>query len=265
MSRAERLLNLIEEFRRHRRPVSGRDLALALDVSIRTLYRDIASLRALGAGIEGEPGVGYVLRSGFHLPPVMFTAEEVDALILGSRWVAERADGPLADAARNAMARLTSVMPDDLAGRVDARYVLVGPGDTASQDIIDMSAVRRAILGERKLRIRYRDAAGAGSDRIIWPFSLIYFDGGRLISAWCELRGGIRHFRSDRIQSLAEMPSRYPTRRHELIRLWRATEASAPCAAVAAGTGQDPATPSAAAQGRGPGTARRRVSPAGPG
>jgi predicted DNA-binding transcriptional regulator YafY len=227
ISRAERLLNLIEEFRRRRRPVSGDDLARTLGVSIRTLYRDISSLRALGAGIEGEPGVGYVLRSGFLLPPIMFTVEEVDALVLGSRWVAERADKPLAEAARKAMARLTAVMPSELGDRVEAQHLVVMPGEHARQETIDMSVVRRAIHLERKLRIRYTDAKGEGSDRVIWPFLLIYFDGGLLIAAWCETRDGIRHFRADRIGAMSEMPARYPRRRHALMKLWREADSSA--------------------------------------
>lgn len=236
ISRAERLLNLIEEFRSHRRPVSGSDLAQALHVSIRTLYRDIASLRALGAGIEGEPGLGYILRSGFLLPPVMFTVEEVDALILGSRWVADRADKPLAEAARKAMARLTSVMPNELVGRVEAQYLLVGPSEHSRQETIDMSVVRRAIHLERKLLIHYSDSTGKNSERVIWPFLLSYFDGGRLISAWCELRDGIRHFRTDRIASLSEVSSRYPRRRHDLMKLWRESESFGPCAQMTTAT-----------------------------
>jgi predicted DNA-binding transcriptional regulator YafY len=226
MSRAERLLNLIEEFRRRRCPVSGNDLAENLGISIRTLYRDIASLRALGAGIEGEPGVGYVMRSGFLLPPVMFTVEEVDALILGSRWVADRADKPLAEAARNAMARLTAVMPNELVDRVDGQYLVVGQRNQLPQETVDMAAVRRAIHREHKLRIGYADSAGKISERVIWPFLLSYFEGGRLISAWCELRGDIRHFRTDRISSLVEVSARYPRRRKELVKLWRETENS---------------------------------------
>lgn len=217
-------MSLIEEFRRHRRPVSGNDLAQAMGVSIRTLYRDIASLRALGAGIEGEPGVGYVLRSGFLLPPVMFTAEEVDALVLGSLWVADKADMPLAEAARKAMARLTAVMPIELVDRVEAQYVAVGQSEHSHQETIDMATVRRAIHHERKLRIRYCDGTGKSSERVIWPFLLIYFNGGRLISAWCELRDDLRHFRTDRIASLSEVSSRYPRRRHDLIKLWREAE-----------------------------------------
>lgn len=222
-------MNLIEECRRHRRPVSGSDLTQALRVSIRTLYRDIASLRALGADIEGEPGLGYILRSGFLLPPVMFTVEEVDALILGSRWVADRADKPLAEAARKAMARLTAVMPNELVDRVEAKYLLVGPSEHSLQETIDMSVVRRAIHLERKLLIHYIDSTGKTSERVIWPFLVSYFDGGRLISAWCELRDGIRHFRTDRIALLSEISSRYPRRRHDLLELWRESESSAHC------------------------------------
>jgi predicted DNA-binding transcriptional regulator YafY len=236
MSRAERLLNLIEEFRCHRRPVSGNGLAQAVGVSIRTLYRDIASLRALGAGIEGEPGVGYVMCSTFHLPPVMFSAEEVDALILGSRWVADRADKPLAEAARKAMARLTAIMPDELVSRVEAKYALVGPSEHALQETIDVSAARRAIHLERKLRIEYSDSDGEKSERVIWPFLISYFDGGRLISAWCELRDGLRHFRTDRIASLSEISARYPRRRHDLIKLWRESESFGPCSEMTAAT-----------------------------
>lgn len=217
-------MSLIEEFRLRRRPVSGNDLAQALGVSIRTLYRDIASLRALGAGIEGEPGVGYVLRPGFLLPPIMFTVEEVDALVLGSLWVADKADTPLAQAARKAMARLTAVMPVELVDRVEAQYVVVGQSGHSQHETIDMAAVRRAVHLEHKLFIDYCDAAGKRSERVIWPFLLNYLDGGRLISAWCELRDGLRHFRTDRIVSLSELSTRYPRRRHDLIKLWREAE-----------------------------------------
>ncbi len=229
MSRAERLILLIEEFRRRRCPVPGPDLARVIGVSIRTLYRDIASLRALGADVQGEPGLGYVLRAGFLLPPVMFTAEEVDALILGARWVAGRADQPLGEAAQKAMARLTAVLPADLSDRIAAKTLLVGPGGDLPPDRIDMAAVRQAIHRERKLRILYADGTGAKTERTLWPILVSYFDGGRLLSAWCELRGDIRHFRTDRILSLTVLPDRYPSRRHALIKLWREAEASEQC------------------------------------
>jgi predicted DNA-binding transcriptional regulator YafY len=110
MSRSQRLLDLMQVLRRHRRPVIGAVLAEKVGVSLRTLYRDIESLKGLGAYIDGEAGVGYVLRPGFMLPPLMFTEEEIEALVLGSRWVSERADTPLGDAARNALAKIAAVL-----------------------------------------------------------------------------------------------------------------------------------------------------------
>src|SRR5947207_3488415 len=120
LSRAERLLALIQILYRHRHPVSGAMLADELRVSLRTLYRDIASLQAQGAHIDGEPGMGYVLKPGFMLPPLMFSEEEIEALVLGSRWVADRGDSELAEAARNVLAKIGAVLPADLRHELDA-------------------------------------------------------------------------------------------------------------------------------------------------
>ena len=117
MSRAQRLLDLIQVLRRHRHPVSGATLAEATGVSLRTLYRDIELLKAEGAHIDGEAGVGYVLRPGFMLPPLMFSEEEIEALVLGSRWVHQRADRALADAAANVLAKIGAVLPRTCATR----------------------------------------------------------------------------------------------------------------------------------------------------
>src|SRR6187397_2210277 len=128
MSRAERLLALMQVLRRHRRPVSGATLARELRISIRTLYRDIASLQAQGAHIDGEPGVGYVLRPGFMLPPLMFSEDEIEAIVLGSRWVADRTDAALNRAARSALAKIAAVLPPDLKTGLDTSGLLIGPG-----------------------------------------------------------------------------------------------------------------------------------------
>ena len=119
MSRANRLLDLLQALRRHRYPVSGHLLAQDLGISLRTLYRDIETLKAQGAHIEGEAGVGFVLRPGFMLPPLMFTPDEIEAIVLGSNWVAKRADAPLSAAAKNALAKISAVMPDDLREMLD--------------------------------------------------------------------------------------------------------------------------------------------------
>lgn len=223
MSRSARLLDLLQVLRRHRQPVSGQALADELRISIRTLYRDIGTLQAQGAHIEGEPGVGYVLRPGFMLPPLMFSEDELEALVLGSRWVADRADNPLGAAARDALAKIAAVLPADLRDGLDAN-LLVGPGQPLVSDTIDLSVIRKAIRAEHKLRIHYRDNNGAESERVIWPFALGFFDRVRMVVAWCELRQDFRHFRTDRIASQTATELRYPRRRQVLLKAWRESE-----------------------------------------
>ncbi|RUW97094.1 YafY family transcriptional regulator, partial [Mesorhizobium sp. M2A.F.Ca.ET.037.01.1.1] len=154
MSRSERLLDLIQILRRHRRPVSGRTLADEMGVSIRTLYRDIVSLQRQGAPIEGEAGLGYVLKPGFMLPPLMFSDEEIEAIVLGSRWVAKQPDKKLAAAATDALAKIAAVLPDDLREDLDATTLLVGPRSD-NLEAIDLGVVRQAIREERKLGFLY--------------------------------------------------------------------------------------------------------------
>ena len=227
MSRAQRLLDLIQLLRRHRFPVSGAALAQELGVSLRTLYRDIQTLNAQGAHIDGEAGVGYVLRPGFMLPPLMFSEEEIEALVLGSRWVAERADAPLSEAARNALAKIVAVLPDDMRDGADAG-LLVGPGERIAAGDAELATIRQAIRTERKLAIAYVDQDGARTRRTVWPFALGFFDRVRIVAAWCELRGDYRHFRTDRIAALKLSDKRYPRRRQALLKEWRATEGIPP-------------------------------------
>jgi len=196
-------------------------LAEELGVSLRTLYRDIASLQAQGADIVGEAGVGYVLQPGFLLPPLMFSEDEIEALVLGSRWVAKRTDDRLGGAARNALAKIAAVLPADLREALDASPLLVGPGQP---DLVDLTFVREAIRAERKVSLRYRDGGGAATERIVWPFALGFFDHARVIGAWCELRGDFRSFRIDRVVELAATAERYPRRRRALLKAWREAE-----------------------------------------
>ncbi|MER9136921.1 YafY family transcriptional regulator [Mesorhizobium sp. M0830] len=221
MSRSERLLDLIQTLRRHRRPVSGQALADELGISIRTLYRDIATLQGQGAPIEGEAGLGYVLKPGL-LPPLMFSDEEIEAIVLGSRWVAKQPDQRLSAAAANALAKIAAVLPDDLREDLDASTLLVGP-PAAAVEGIDLGIVRQAIRNERKLGFLYRDAAGAASERVVWPFAVGFFDKVRVVVAWCEMRQDFRHFRADRIEALQATDLRYPRRRQVLLKEWRAT------------------------------------------
>jgi predicted DNA-binding transcriptional regulator YafY len=224
MSRAQRLLDLIQLLRGYRRPVSGAVLAEALGISLRTLYRDIDTLNAQGAHIDGEAGLGYVLRPGFMLPPLMFSEEEIEAIVLGSRWVADRADAALSAAARNALAKIAAVLPQDLKTSLDTSSLLIGPGKTIAAGDTELPVIRQAIRGERKLRIRYLDGKGRHSRRTIWPFALGFFDQVRVVVAWCEMREDFRHFRTDRIGKVQVTDKRYPRRRQALLKDWRAAE-----------------------------------------
>jgi predicted DNA-binding transcriptional regulator YafY len=224
MARARRLLDLIELLRRHRYPVTGAALAEELRISLRTLYRDIAVLQEQGADIEGEPGLGYVLRPGFMLPPLMFSEEEIEALVLGSRWVADRtADERLSAAARNAVAKIAAVLPPDLRDTLDATALMVGPRAAPTAGETGLPTIRQAIRDERKIIIAYQDAEGTPSSRVVWPFAVAFFENARIVCGWCEMREDYRHFRVDRIVTLTATEQRYPRRRHALMKEWRET------------------------------------------
>lgn len=225
MSRAQRLLDLLQELRCHRYPVRGAALADTLGISLRTLYRDIATLQAQGARIEGAPGLGYVLRPGFTLPPLSFTEDEVEALVLGARWVVDRADAPLGDAARHLLAKVAAVLPAERRAALEDTTLLVGPGaPLRGAEDATVAAIRRAIRAEHKLALTYRDLHERESERTIWPFALAFFDRARVVVGWCELRASFRHFRTDRITAAAPLDARYPRRRHALLREWREAE-----------------------------------------
>src|SRR5271157_4374901 len=169
MSRAERLLDLMQNLRRRRAPVAGAALAEELGMSLRTLYRDIASLTAQGAAIEGEAGFGYVLKPGFTLPPLMFTLDDVEAMALGARWVEGRADAGLSSAARNALAKIAAVLPPERAAALDWPTLLAGAGAAEEAERAALPLVRQAMRDERKLAFSYSDKSGHGSTRIVWP------------------------------------------------------------------------------------------------
>ena len=224
MTRAQRLLALLQALRRRRVPVSGDTLAQELGISLRTLYRDIALLREQGARIEGEPGLGYVLKPGFLLPPLMFTEEEIEALVLGGRWVAEHGDERLGAAARDAVEKIAAVLPDGLRRTLDGTGLLVARASEAGPANPHMAVIRSALREERKLVIDYRDEAGQASRRIVWPVALGFFERIRMLAAWCELRQGFRHFRLDRIAALEVTGERYPRHRRALLQEWRTNE-----------------------------------------
>ena len=224
MSRAQRLLDLIQVLRRHRMPVNGAALAQELAISLRSLYRDIETLRGQGAHIDGEPGIGYVLRPGFMLPPMMFSEDEIEALVLGSRWVSGLGDLALSAAARNALAKIGAVLPADLKERLETSTLLIGKAEPPAGGNAGLPLIRDAIRRERRMVIGYADAGGSVTSRAIWPIALGFFERARVIVAWCELRRDFRHFRTDRVRELGVTEARYPKRRAALLKDWRAQQ-----------------------------------------
>lgn len=222
MSRTQRLFDLIQILRKRRYPISGKQLAEELNVSLRTVYRDIVTLQGQGASIEGEPGLGYVLRPGFLLPPLMFSEEEIEALVLGSRWVARRTDKKLRHAASNVLAKISAVLPEDLRQQLQFSGLLIGPAKAPIEHDDEKEAlIRLSIRKEFKLQMDYLDAKDNESRRIIWPLALGFFEEVHVIIAWCELREEFRHFRTDRISQLNPLEIRYPKRRTILLKKWR--------------------------------------------
>ncbi len=228
MTRSERLFAVLDCLRRHRFPVSAASLAAELDVSVRSIYRDIASLRTSGATIEGEAGIGFILKPGFLLPPLMFGADEVEAIVLGARWVAMHGDRRLAHSGKSALAKLVAVLPPELRDEADLSILLVGPDDAVASDETDLPLIRDAIRRERPLTMVYVDATGDSTERNVWPIALAYFSRARIIIAWCELRRAFRHFRTDRATILLVGEKRYPRRRAQLVAEWRRVEGVPP-------------------------------------
>ncbi len=224
MSRAERLLELMQSLRLRRRPVAGSALAEELGVSLRTLYRDIESLKAQGARIEGEAGLGYVLKPGFTLPPLMFTLDEVEAMALGARWVQGRADEGLKSAAQNALAKIAAVLPPERAAALDWPTLLAGAGAAGAAELAALPVVREALAHERKVKFAYADKDGRPSDRIVWPVAVGFFDSARMLAAWCETRQAFRHFRLDRMAAVAVLDQKLPKARRTLLKDWRRAE-----------------------------------------
>lgn len=220
MEKTVRLFAIMDTLRRHRGPVTAGALAAEHGVSLRTLYRDMQTLSALGAPVEGEAGVGYMLRPGFFLPPLMFSAEELEALVLGARWVENRPDPHLAEAATNALGKIAAASPDDLRARIGdtGLWPVRMSDDQAPLPLI--AVIRRAMRAEKAVRIDYEDRNGGATKRTIWPVQIAYYESKQLIAAWCTLRGDFRHFRSERIIAAEETGERFGRRRSVLARQW---------------------------------------------
>lgn len=242
MRRADRLLQIVQALRRRRGPVTAQALAEELEVSRRTIYRDIVELKGLGVPVDGEAGIGYILRPGYDLPPLMFTVEEVEAIVLGARLAHDRGDPVMARSAENVLAKVAAVLPGMLAQVMHASALFVAGRSPEEADLgPHLPKLREAIRSSTKLVMRYADAAGSPSERVVWPLALFYYSHVALIGAWCELRQDYRMFRSDRIVELRPTGERYDPRNGAVLReLLSATRRTGVAdAPFALGSGQD--------------------------
>jgi predicted DNA-binding transcriptional regulator YafY len=222
VGRATRLLALLQALRCRRRAVTAATLARELGVSERTIYRDLSELTAQGAPVEGAAGVGYILRPGLFLPPLMLSEDETEAVLLGLRYVDQRGDEVLTKAAGNARAKIASVLSQEMQATANAPLSIPGPdGNGFPENMVPLALLRSAIRAQKRLAIDYVDEHEHRTERVVWPIQLGFMDDARVLTGWCELRTAFRFFRTDRIVS-AEPRDRYKARRADLLRDFRA-------------------------------------------
>lgn len=221
MRKADRLFEIIEMMRTSDTAVTAAQLSAELKVTERTIYRDVKGLQGQGVPIEGEAGIGYVLRPGFHLPPLMFTMDELEAVVLGARLAGQRGDAALEKAADRVVSKVKSVLPDHLQSRMDRIALYAPPTYDVGHGVVVMSEIRESIRTENKIRMEYESLKGASSKRIVWPVAVAFFSGSTLLSAWCELRNDFRHFRTDRIVNYDVLEEKFNGGGGRLLRAWQ--------------------------------------------
>lgn len=202
MRRADRLFLLVQALR-GRRAITARRLADDLRVSMRTVYRDVQDLQLAGVPIEGEAGVGYVLRKGADIPPLMFTRDELEALVIGARFVDAFASATLADSARHALTKIEAVLPEELKRRRERSRVLAPTTPRFARDRELMGELHAAIAAHTVVRIAYAREDGDATERLVEPLCLAFWGHAWTLGAWCRLRKAFRNFRIDRIATLA--------------------------------------------------------------
>lgn len=223
MRRADRLFHIVQLLRRSRAPLTADAIAAELEISKRSVYRDIASLMQQRVPVRGEAGVGYVLEKGFDLPPLMLTPDEIEAIVLGAQWVAGHADPVLSRAALDVTAKIAAVVPERLRPLVLEPAVGAPPDCRKVVDGLEMAEVRASIRAGKKIALLYRDEKGRDTKRVIWPVTVGYFETVRVLAAWCELRKDFRHFRTDRVTSATFLDERIPEAHASLRAKWRKT------------------------------------------
>jgi predicted DNA-binding transcriptional regulator YafY len=221
VSRSNRMFEIIQLLRGAHKPVTAQGLAEALEVVPRTIYRDIAALQAMRVPIEGEAGIGYVMRAGFDLPPLMFTTEEVEAIVVGLALLRRTGDVGLQSAAGRVSDKIAQVLPSGQGGDLAGLPLYVSPWGAEVSTRVDLRILRGAIRAEEKLRIAYEDGNGRRTRRTVKPLGLFYYIEVVVLTAWCELRRDFRHFRADRIVECKVTGRRFAGEGDKLRVLWR--------------------------------------------
>ena len=217
MPRSTRLFEIIQLLRQADAPVTAQQIAEALEVTKRTIYRDLAALQAMRLPIDGAAGLGYVMRSGFDLPPLMFTHDEVEAIVVGLALLGRTGDQGLEQAAQCAAAKISDVLPEGT-GRVAPLHV--SRWNTIPTARIAPATLRRYIREEAELDITYVDLGAERTRRVIRPLALVYYIDAVLLAAWCDLRKAFRHFRIDRIESCTPTGAHFSAQSEALVRQW---------------------------------------------
>lgn len=200
MNRSTRLFEIIQLLRSARRSLTAQEIADTLEVTKRTIYRDIVALQSMRVPIDGEAGVGYILRPGFDLPPLMFTAEEVEAIAVGLSLLGRTGDPQLENAAQSVVRKISDVLPEENPYGLLSGSVFTSSWHNIPQSEIDPAMLRQAIRDERKLELHYIDQNEAVTVRTVLPLAMVYYVDSLVLAAWCELRSAFRHFRVDRIR-----------------------------------------------------------------
>ncbi|MEJ5020879.1 YafY family protein [Ochrobactrum vermis] len=225
MQRSGRILRLLQVLRERRTAVTAQMLSTLFGVSERTIYRDMQTLVELGVLVEGEAGIGFILRPGFFFPPMALSQIEADAVLLGLRLVSMRRDESIVAAADTALAKIADGMGDAVAAEMRSNGLTVGP--SGSGKLTELATVRAAMRNQKKLLIK----CGAGEEgtlnRTVWPVALSCFDQAEILAAWCETRDAFRHFRIDRIVERQELPDPLPRPRRSLLAEYRLMEPQA--------------------------------------
>jgi predicted DNA-binding transcriptional regulator YafY len=212
MRRADRLFEIVQILRRKKRTRAA-DLASHLGVSERTIYRDISDMIARGVPIEGEAGVGYIMRPGFDLPPLMFNENEIEALLMGARIIQSWADPEMVAAASTALDKIAAVSPEPIRKQLGLMRLWAPVTDARQAISIDQAALRHAVRRQKKVKFVYRDMREKSTERLVWPLITAFYGTHWYLAAWCEDRDGFRVFRQDRMSDLIVLETTFERER----------------------------------------------------